>query len=238
MRNWLGWEDRGKPFIVAELCTNLFPYNRIKLLDMCSVASDAGADAVKIQLYFAEHFPEAERAAKQETVFPRAELGFLKHCAKINTLAWGASVFDRSAVDLLVSRGADFLKLATREEHNVELRKYANRKFKGTILRSIRWPYGPGPARLPREVTLACIPEYPTDTEWALDQVPSLLPQPWGWSSHTIGRTDCMLAAGYGAAVVEKHLYLHDADLEAGHSLDGAQFKELVKQCKAWGRGG
>ena len=240
MKNWPGWIRHRKPFIVAELCTNIFPYSRLKLVEGCQLARQAGADAVKVQLYFSDHFPEEEQAAKQETVFPRAELGFFAETARIAGMAWGASVFDRGAVDMLANMGADFLKLATREQYNQELREYANRKFNGTILRSVIWPYHIpcGYYRMPREVTLACVPKYPIDMGRALKELPfaRYIIGPWGWSSHTNSGEDCAAAAGLGASVVEKHLRLSPDDLEANWSVSGEHLGAIVEACKKAGK--
>ena len=233
------WIQRRKPFIIAELGSNIFPYSREKLVDYCLAASQAGADAVKIQLYFAEHFPLDEQEAKQATVFPRAELAFFAEAADLHGLAWGASVFDRGAVDMLVGMGADFLKLATREEHNNQLRAYANRRFKGTILRSVDWTHSIPwhHRRFPREVTLACIPEYPTDMGDALDSLMPLqtfsIPDPWGWSSHTEGISDCVVVARCWPSVIEKHLYLSPDDPEAAWSVSGEHLRAIVEVCKS-----
>jgi sialic acid synthase SpsE len=51
----------------------------------------------------------------------------------------------------------------------------------------------------------------------------------WGWSSHTTGITDCLLAARLGAAAIEKHLKLSDADVEAGHSISVEQFSRMAR---------
>ena len=237
------WIRRRKPFIIAEFGSNIFPYSREKLVGYCQVASQAGADAVKVQLYFAEHFPSDEQGAKQATVFPRADVNFFAIVARRLGLAWGASVFDRDAVNILAAMGADFLKLATREEHNIKLRAYANRKFKGTILRSVQWPASiqgslVGYPRFRREVTLACVPDYPTSVERALGLLGNpaeLLLGPWGWSSHTTSGWDCVTAAGLGASVVEKHLRLSPDDLENDWSVSGEHLGAIVESCKGAG---
>ena len=190
-------------------------------------AALAGADAVKIQLFQADHFPNAERAAKQDLEFPRELFGWFLERARFYRLQGGASVFDTDAIDLSTRLGADFIKLATREQSNLALRQYANRTFKGTIFRSIDFErliaYE---RRMPREVTLGCIPRYPTTvTHKLLDLMEtklsySHLSEPFGWSSHTIGYDDVVVAASLGAKVIEKHFKLSEADPEAKWSLD------------------
>ena len=54
-----------------------------------------------------------------------------------------------------------------------------------------------------------------------------------GWSSHTRGYLDCVLAARLGAPAIEKHLCLTPSDLEAGHSLGVAKFHSMVAAISA-----
>ena len=154
-------------------------------------------------------------------------------------LQGGASTFDIDAIDLSAGLGADFVKLATREQHNLALRNYAGREFKGVIYRSVNFNelayHAP---RLPREVTLGCIPRYPTnitnkllnDIEFKLSG--GYLPEPFGWSSHTRMYDDILVAARAGATVIEKHIQLDGTDPEAGWSLDFWELKTLVTLLK------
>ena len=214
-------------FTIAELGSNIHPFTKERIDMFIDSAAMAGATAVKVQLFQADHFPNEERAAKQDLEFPRELFGWFLDRAKFYGLQGGASVFDKDAIDLCVRRGANFIKLATREQSNFALRTYANRRFKGTIFRSINFEqvvaYEP---RMPREITLGCIPKYPTSvTNKLLDSIEQklsygYLPEPFGWSSHTIGYDDLVVAATWGAKVIEKHFKLSENDLEAKWSLD------------------
>lgn len=214
------------PFTIAELGSNIHPFTRERIDMFIDSAALAGADAVKIQLFKADHFPNEERAAKQDLEFPRELFGWFLERAKFYGLQGGASTFDKDAIDLCMRRGANFIKLATREQHNFALRTYAQ-KFKGTIFRSINFErvvaYEP---RMPREITLGCIPRYPTSITSKLlnlieDKLSSgYLSAPFGWSSHTIGLDDVIAASFAGAQVIEKHFKVSETDLEAKWSLD------------------
>ncbi|KKM74826.1 hypothetical protein LCGC14_1396470 [marine sediment metagenome] len=150
----------------------------------------------------------------------------------------GASVFDEDAIDLCCRLGTDFIKLATREQSNQALRE-STQQFKGTIFRSVDFAkldhYEP---RMPREVTLACIPRYPTTmTSSLLDDMTQKLrgqhlPAPWGWSSHSVLFDDVVHATSLGARVIEKHLRLYKSDIEARWSINPGQWSVMERILK------
>lgn len=224
------------PFTIAELGSNIHPFTKSQIDMFIDSAALAGADAVKIQLFEADHFPNEERAAKQDLEFPRELFGWFLERAEFYKLQGGASVFDKDAIDLCTRRGANFIKLATREQFNSALRQYANRRFKGTIFRSINFErvvaYEP---RMSREVTLGCIPRYPTSvTSKLLDLIEEklsygYLSAPFGWSSHTIGMDDVIVAVSWGAQAIEKHFKLSEKDLEAKWSLDQFEWQTMER---------
>jgi sialic acid synthase SpsE len=228
-----------KPFTIAELGSNPAPFTRPKLEMYLQQVRGAGADAVKVQLFKAEHFPPEEQASKKELEFPREHFEWFLDRARFYRLQVGASVFDKDAIDLCVRLGTDFIKLATREQSNWALREHSQ-TFKGTIFRSIdfrnRYTYPVG-ARYPREVTLGCIPQYPTPynkmlADEMVDKLAWYLYPPWGWSSHTIGIGDVIVAASLGAKAIEKHFRIFDNDPEATWSLHIAQWTKMERILK------
>lgn len=224
---------------IAELGSNIHPFTKERIDMFIDSAALAGATAVKVQLFQADHFPNEERAAKQDLEFPRELFGWFLERAKFYKLQGGASVFDKDAIDLCTRLGAKFIKLATREQFNFALRLYANREFKGTIFRSIDFErvvaYEP---RLPREVILGCIPRYPTlfTPKLKSDMSKKLnyhyLAEPWGWSSHSILFDDIYTAAMHGASVIEKHFQESDSDIEAKWSLDMWEWLAMERMLK------
>jgi len=199
----------------------------------CAAARQSGADSVKIQLWRADHFPEEERAAKRPLEFPRGQLYRFIAAARSVGLRAGCSVFDREAVTLAAHEGCDFLKLAAREQDNYELR--------GQVLDTGKRVYRSISAlnddsQLLFEVTLFAIQRYPTPLFsalwqlWRASQFFKVNRMQWGWSSHTRGIFDCILAARLGAGVVEKHFALSSGDVEAGHSLLPDQFAEMARR--------
>lgn len=234
--------------VVAELGSNIHPFKAEQLQLKIRAAAAAGADAVKIQLFRAEHFPEAEQQTKKQFEFPRHMIPIFAQIAIQHGVAYGASVFDKQAVDMMVAARCDFLKLATREMGNVELRKYCHEEFIEPIYRSVYWPpriaerhYQGMMAVGDRlfdhdawnrgEVTFGCVPEYPSYRHawWDLAQLSSVLPEPFGWSSHTQGMEDVLIAVQAGATAIEKHLATDPADVEAEWSLMPLEFARMVE---------
>lgn len=227
---------RPRTRFVAELGANIFPYTRRKLAEMIYQTAAVGADAVKVQLFHADHFPASERKQKRLYQFPREEFAWFVRYAHQNGLKAGASVFDEGAVLLCADDGADFVKLATREQGNGPLREQCQHHFHRTILRSVRWPVERTIKRWSREITLGCIPDYPADDRTAWSSVHSLfleLPEPAGWSSHTNGWFDCFCAYQRGARVIEKHMYGMEDDPECLWSLSPDNFHGMIETIRA-----
>ncbi|MHA1961835.1 MAG: N-acetylneuraminate synthase family protein [Candidatus Thorarchaeota archaeon] len=227
-----------KPFTIAELGSNPAPFHKARLETYLGYAHLAGADAVKVQLFRADHFPLGERPAKRKVEFPRELFEWFVDRARFYRLRVGASVFDKDAIDLCTRLGTDFIKLATREQSNRALRQTIQEEFKGTIFRSIditRLDF-PEP-RLPREVTLGCVPRYPTSFTPSLSYVmrnklSKLLPEPWGWSSHIPDIGDARQSTLLGARAIEKHLKVFESDNEGDWSINVLQWQLMERMLK------
>ena len=200
----------------------------------CDAAQQAGATAIKAQMFRADHFPEAERESKYPLEFPRHRLGDFVDFAHYCGLQAGVSVFDNDAA-CQSARDCDFVKLAAREQFNTELSAcaYAVSKTHGIPLyRSVSdlmrviWD-------LPTITHLYTVQTYPLTMHAAFLAVLRAAlwfrqhGAAWGWSSHTRGTADVLLAVALGATVIEKHLRLSPTDSEAGHSLTVAQFARM-----------
>lgn len=219
--------------IIAELGSNPAGYGW-QTAGFVWAAAEAGATAVKVQLFQAEHFPAIEQKSKRALEFPRNQLERLKMEAHALGLKFGASAFDLDAI-ILTARTLDFVKLAAREQANYDLimgvlnisiglpiyrsidtpRHYLDYKYFTTLGTVQRYPLGMG-AALIRAVYWAAF--------FRLQDAAR-----WGWSSHTRGILDCVLAARLGAQVIEKHLCLARADVEGEHSLLPAEFSRMVR---------
>lgn len=223
--------------VIAELGAN--PSPDWNLREYIESAALCGADAAKVQLWRADHFPEAEREEKRRQQFPRQRFPEFVKLARANKMRAGASAFDEDAVDML--RHCDFAKMALREFENVPLNvaiRFARIK---RAYASIP-PAAMGAPMFGDVVPLGCIGEYPTSlarAAWGLFQIVASVDShiwrkshQWGWSSHTTSVWDCVWAARLGASVIEKHFALHETDCEAGHSLLPPDFARMAGKIK------
>lgn len=220
----------GRTFIIAECCSNIIPH-LYNLPNIVKQITSIGADALKVQLYKADHFPESERANKKRTEFPRHVFPKLVKLCHERGLACGASVFDEEAIDVVVGGGGDFLKLATREWQNQSLYDLCDATGLPVIYsKDCRKKLGHLDHHykdVRRGLAMACIPEYPSGK--------FLMPiymNDRGWSSHTDHWLDCIIAVSRGAIVIEKHIKFIANDYEAGWSLYPDQFQQMVKDIR------
>ena len=74
-----------RTYIIAEACSNILPASIARIKFYCKAAKAAGADAIKIQLFKAAHFPPEEQEEKEKVEFPRDMLShFSKVCRMMN----------------------------------------------------------------------------------------------------------------------------------------------------------
>src|SRR3990167_3483340 len=169
----------GRTFFIAEACSNIVPYAKRDYYDMekfVEAVALTGADAIKVQLFSSEHFPEAEWEAKKQVEFPRHRFGEFVRRSRLHGLLVGASVFDDEAVDLCVECQVDFLKLATREHNNLHLLQMCQ-LTQLPIIRSydVRNEL---PFSSEHILYMACVPKYPV----VAPHIPYSLEE-CGWSS-------------------------------------------------------
>ncbi len=160
-----------------------------------------------------------------------------------------SSPFDETAVDLLDSLGAPAFKIASFEAVDLPLIRYAASKGKPLIIST-------GMANLQEMETardtalsagaagvllLHCVSSYPAT--FADANVRTVADMAWrfgcpiGLSDHTPGAAASVAAVAVGACAVEKHFTLarSDGGPDAAFSLEPAEFKALVEDCKnAW----
>jgi sialic acid synthase SpsE len=226
-----------KTTIIAELGSSPAPDWDFET--WCEAAARAGADAVKVQLFHVDVlYPPHLRAAMAGRDFPRELLPEFVETAHRHGLQAGASVFDDEAVQLAAAH-CDFVKLAASQEHKEERLFLVARCTRGRRLpfyRSVTDLSNLSPVFGPRLVQFFVIPRYPAGllaTCWKLVRAYHHFwthgySDRWGHSSHTTGFLDCLLAAGLGAAAVEKHFALSATDCEAPHSLLPGAFARMT----------
>jgi len=222
-------------FVIAEFGTNIFGSANTEpvLSRFCHAAKDAGADAVKVQLYKHDLFPIREWDMKSQMEFPRDLFPGFCELAKGLGLVVGASVFDEEAVELCAEH-ADYIKLATREADNFDLLKLS-RSTGLPIIRSVDWRRTKFSDREDDDVVLGCVPIYPTPPrrEYLPLSLNYILRRPAGWSSHSQGYADVVCAVEEGAVVIEKHFCMHPSDYESRWSLMPRDFAEMVWNIRA-----
>jgi N-acetylneuraminate synthase/N,N'-diacetyllegionaminate synthase len=222
-----------------------------KLID---VAVEAGADAVKFQIYKAEtlyskHTPEFSYL-KGQNVYelikdietPREWLKELAGYCEDRNIIFLATPFDFEAVDLL-DKYVPAFKIASFEIVDLELLQYAARKGKPMIIST-------GMANLGEIedainaiksvgnddiILLHCNSLYPTPVEVvnlrAMETMRTAFKVPVGFSDHTLGIHIPVAAVAMGACVIEKHFTLDRTLPGPDHSfaIEPDELKELVR---------
>jgi pseudaminic acid synthase len=155
--------------------------------------------------------------------------------------------FDETAVDLLAGLDAPAYKIASFEAVDLPLIRYAASKGRPLIIST-------GMANLAEiaaarqaalqagaagVVLLHCVSSYPARLEDANVRTVADMAQrfggPVGLSDHTPGTAASVAAVALGACVIEKHFTLarDDGGPDAAFSLEPAEFRALVADCKA-----
>lgn len=236
-------------FIVAEIGLN---HNGRPFLakQMIHRAREAGADAVKFQVYRTESFVHPRYARAQYELLKRMELPFdavreLKVFADRAGILFFASAFDRESVDLLVRLKCPVLKAASSELSNLPLIRYmAGQKrplFLSTGLHT--WEEIKKFVRQtervnPDLVLFYCLSEYPLRYENANLNAIRLyqdeFDHPVGFSDHSEGFRLDIMACALGVRVIEKHFTMDRRwpGPDQRISLDFRQFREFVNQVR------
>jgi N,N'-diacetyllegionaminate synthase len=244
----------GEPcFIIAEAGSN--HNGRLeqakKLID---VAVEAGADAVKFQIYKAESlyskYTPKFSYLKGQSIYeliksietPREWIKELAGYCEAKNITFLATPFDFEAVDLLDKYISAF-KIASFEITDLELIKYAANKGKPMIIST-------GMANLGEIedvinaiesvgnegiILLHCNSLYPTPIEVvnlkAMETIRTAFKVPVGFSDHTLGIHIPIAAVAMGACVIEKHFTLDRTLPGPDHSfaIVPDELKEMVR---------
>lgn len=240
-------------FIIAEIGAN---HNRSLSLakEMIDAAVEAGADAVKFQIYSAETLysrrtPRHSGYGKdlfdliKEIETPRTWLPELAGYCEKKGILFFATPFDNDAVDEL-DEVSSFFKIASFELVDLPLLRYCASKGKPMIIST-------GLANMEeiedaylacREmgneqiVFLQCASMYPSPPSImnlrAMETIRRAFNVPVGLSDHTRGIHISVAAAAMGASVIEKHFTMDRTMEGPDHpfAIEPGELKELVRQ--------
>lgn len=246
------------PFIVAEISCN-HEGSREQAIKLVEAAKEAGADAVKIQVYTPDEMtinsydadyiikdgPWRDRGlyeiyTKTQTNYDLAQL-MMARAKEINIPIF-ASVFGLKSLSWLETYECPAYKIASFEITDTDLIRKVAKTGKSVVIST-------GMASLddidqavlcvnPKDyVLLHCTSGYPTKFEntnlWKIPRYQSFFNAPIGFSDHTTGYMAAQLACGLGAQMIEKHLSLGTGTSEdEGFSLTPTAFKFFAKACR------
>jgi N-acetylneuraminate synthase/N,N'-diacetyllegionaminate synthase len=191
-----------------------------KLIDL---AVDAGADAVKFQVYKASELVDYKRDPALFERFKSKELSYdvfkeLQEYAKIKGIIWFATAHTESALEFLVSLGVPCYKIGSGEKGSdlfgkiIDLGKptfiSTGMRTHSEVVNLVTEYY------LPNVVFLHCVTMYPVHPHHAnlgfLNSLRSMGVR-YGYSCHMPGTQGVEVAVSLGAKVVEKHIKLPES---------------------------
>ncbi len=232
------------PYVIAEVGSN-FDKNLDKARKLIDVAKEAGANAVKFQLFRADVlYPNRDGLYD---IFKSIELDaewvpVLDKHAREQGLHFIASAFDMDSVDVLEAVRTPAHKVASSETTNLGfLHKLASTGKPMIIstgmcdlvdvLEAVNACLGAGNQQI---VLLQCGAMYPLPNELANLRVIQSLSQrfncPVGFSDHTLGQVAAIAAVGLGATVFEKHFTLDKSNEGPDHfyALEPSELKSYI----------
>jgi N-acetylneuraminate synthase/N,N'-diacetyllegionaminate synthase len=251
----------GEPcYVIAEAGVN-HDGDVDRAVALVGAAADAGADAVKFQLFNAAEVASggARKAGYQlETTggegtqremlaaleLPLEAFGTLKRAADDAGIGFVCTCYSAAEIDHIVRLDAAALKFASAQIVEVPLLAHAARTGKPLIVST-------GLATLAETadalaatagadvVLLQCTTSYPAPVEEAnlrvMDTLAAAFDVPVGFSDHTLDDVAPIAAVARGAAVVEKHLTYDRGAAGPDHrtSLEPGEFAELVRKLRA-----
>lgn len=254
----IGTVDLGRrPLLIAEIGNN-HEGNPDVALRLADAAAAAGADAVKVQIIDPVRLvnrSEEQRVA-QLTKYGLPKEVFLEMARHLRAKGclFMASVFDCDSLAFWAP-DLDAIKIASGDLSFDPLLECAAKTGKPIILSTgmsslpeIRHAVDVIARALPADASLSdrlallhCVSLYPTPLEQAnlrgMHTLQSAFGLPVGYSDHTLGIGASLVAAGLGAAVIEKHFTL-DRNFSSfrDHALSAEphEFAQLSQACRAF----
>ena len=234
----------GAPFVIAEAGSN-FNQSLDTAYRLIDVAVEAGADAVKFQLFRADVL--CTPGTDGYEIFKSVELdpdwvGSMFAHAEAHGIQFMASAFDRQSVDVLDAVGVSAHKVASSEATNLPLVAHMASKGRPIFLStgmcdmvdvheavSVCLAQGNDQVAI-----LQCGALYPLPPEKVnlrvMDTLAAAFGGPVGFSDHTLGVAAAIASVGRGGSVVEKHFTLDRSAKGPDHfyALEPAELVRLV----------
>lgn len=232
-------------FVIAEVGSNFTSLQ--DCLHSIQVASDAGANAVKFQMFTHREmfgYGSDENLSIKPEWLPN--LRIMADACNVELMCTAFSPEGLSLIDPFVLRH----KIASSDVSNVPLLKAANATRKPVILSTgaqSEVDLGLALCHLPgAKLTLTyCVSNYPASNAnlYGIERLRNLFgynpSEPhtasrdvsFGYSCHALGYMECVYAVKkFGAEVIEKHFKLRDMETaDAPHSLEPSEFRKMVK---------
>lgn len=232
------------PYVIAEVGSN-FDKSLDKARKLIDVAKEAGANAVKFQLFSADVlYPNHDGLYD---IFKSIELDaewvpLLDKHARDQGLHFMASAFDMGSVDVLEAVKVPAHKVASSETTNLGFVHKLASTGKPMVIstgmcdmvdveEAVNTCLGTGNSQM---VLLQCGAVYPLPNELVnLRVIQSLARRfncPVGFSDHTVGQVAAVTAVGLGAAVFEKHYTLDKKGAGPDHfyALEPDELKSYI----------
>lgn len=252
-------ETLKKPLIIAEVGAN-HRGDMSLALEIIKAAGDAGADAVKFQLYdpnlmapedmVLQTGPWKGRNARElyrEAMTSRDWFPVLFDAVQQLEMVAFSSVFDIKGLEYLEYLGCPWYKISSFELIDHELIKAVKATGKVIMLSTGMATLGeineatnlimsdPAYYGTNKLAVLKCVSGYPAPAdEMNLSGLRRILAPAKGLSDHTLGSTAAIAATAMGATVIEKHLTLRRSEggPDAAFSAEPHEFEHMVRSCK------
>jgi N-acetylneuraminate synthase/N,N'-diacetyllegionaminate synthase len=237
-------------YVIAEAGSN-HDQNKKNALELIGVAAEAGADAIKFQLFRAEtlysrYVGKSIFEKTRSVELPPEWVPDLIDRCKSRKIAFLATPFDYESVDLLDRLGVPAFKWASGEITDIELLAHAAQKNKPIIISTgmcnltdielaVRAVKNENNDKI---ALLHCISLYPTEAGDAnlrmMDTLAKTFGYPVGFSDHTLGISVALAAVARGAKILEKHFTLDKKLKSPDHpfSLRPRELKSLVESVR------
>jgi sialic acid synthase SpsE len=235
----------GKPYIIAEIGSN-HDQSLDKALKIIDMAVEAGAHAVKFQLFKARKMYPV--GTEMYNIFKSIELDttwlptLVEHCRKAG-VEFMTSPFDKASAVLLHEIGVRAFKIASSEVTKAGLlsciASFSKPMFISTGMCDLVDVHDAVTCCLRAGNTqvalLQCGAMYPLPEEYVnlrvIDTFSKLFNCPVGLSDHTSGMTAAVAAIGRGACVIEKHITLDKNADGPDHffAMEPSEFNKFIE---------